>query len=114
MAGKYVTYWDTGQWICAIEIMLAKSTVSNYGYYRLQVYGRSGNLLSSTSDRVNLFETKRVNLNDLVGEGPGVEGLVMVSDDANEDDEFVCVLKIMGRDQEPQEGIRYVPFTRIE
>ena len=111
MAGKYVTYWDGSNWQSYVEIMLATSNIGPGGTYLLRVFDRDGTLLASRTNLLMLFETERVDLNALAG-GAG-EGLVMVNDAGNDDDEFVCVLTIRGEGQDYKEGNRFVPFTRI-
>lgn len=114
MAGKYVTYWDGSNWQSYAEIMLAKSTVGPGGTYLLRVFDRDGTLLASQTNLLMLYQTDRVDLNALVGaSGTNREGVVIVTDAGNDDDEFVSVLTIRGDDQDFKEGNRFVPFTRI-
>ncbi|MDD9968976.1 MAG: hypothetical protein OXR73_22230 [Myxococcales bacterium] len=118
MAGKYVTHYDVTPWTCAVEVMLAKSSVGQNGSYLLQVFDSGGTVRATRTKNLTLFQTDRVNINNLIEEqgatGIAREGLLMISDAGSDDDEFVSVLKIVGRGQEPNVGMRYIPFTRIE
>ncbi len=115
MAGKYVTYWNVSNWESSVVIMLASGRGSG-GTYLLQVFEPDGTLIASESKRLNHFQTVKVNLNKLLGNGyTGIgEGLVMVNDTAGGDDEFVCLLIIRGKEQDFKVGNRFIPFTRIE
>lgn len=85
--------------------------MGDYGIYLFDAYDAGGDLKLHVRNRLNLFQTQKIQLWGAIPDGS--EGLVTVRDEAGRDDEYVCVLMARGAYQQFEE-YRYIPFTRIE